>query len=83
MAKKSGRKKKKKQPASQGGPMVQPRNIVYMALLGVLLGGWVIWRLEPSQGLAKALLWGGLLAGGWWIFVGLYYRSMRGNDQDE
>lgn len=57
-------KKSAKRPASP-----PPRNPIYMGLLSLLLAGWIIWRLEPSQGLGKAVLWGVLAGLAWGVFV--------------
>jgi hypothetical protein len=78
MANKKNTKDKEpaKRPASS-----PPRNPIYMAAVGLLAGGWIIWRLEPSWGLGLAVLAGALIFGAWLVFVFLMNRSYKkGND---
>ena len=65
-------KKKTQRPAS-----APPRNPIYMGLLSLLLGAWIVWRLEPSLGLGKAIMWGVLAALAWGVFVFAFMWSQR------
>ena len=85
MAKKSGRKKGQKEtnPKEQTGARGQ-RSTVYMALIGVALAAWIVWRLQPTQGIETALLWGAVAGLAWAVFiVGSYILQRRGNQEDE
>jgi hypothetical protein len=82
MAKKSKKAKQSKKSAQQP-PSAPPRNPIYMGLLSLLLGGWIIWRLEPSVGLGQAIMWGVLAALAWAIFVLAFsWSQRRGGDND-
>jgi hypothetical protein len=53
-----------------------------MAFLGVLLAAWIVWRLEPSQGLNKALLYGIVAGLAWGVFVLAFTWSQRRGEND-
>ena len=81
MTKKSKNAKKGK-PAGRP-PSQPPRNPIYMGLLSLLLAAWIIWRLEPSLGLGKALMWGILAGLAWGVFVLAFtWTQRRGGDND-
>lgn len=80
MAKKTNKQQKNKKPPQRSSP--PPRNPIYMGLLGLLAGAWVVWRLEPSQGLGMALLIGAAVCGAWLIFVLALNRSQRRSNDD-
>ena len=80
MAKKSKKSKKGKPTRQQSQP---PRNPVYMGLLSLLLAAWIVWRLEPSQGLGRALLWGVLAGLAWGVFVLAFTWSQRRGENDD
>ncbi|HSG16781.1 MAG TPA: hypothetical protein VLE70_10740 [Anaerolineae bacterium] len=80
MAKKSNKAKKGKPAKRQASP--PPRNPIYMAFLGVLLAAWIVWRLEPSQGLNKALLYGIVAGLAWGVFVLAFTWSQRRGEND-
>ena len=81
MAKKSGRKRQK-DTKSQGGP--GQRSNLYMGLLSLALALWIVWRLEPTQGLGKALLIGAIVGLAWVLFIVAYNVSQRrGSQKDE
>ena len=80
MAKKSNKGKNSKKQSKQQGSS-PPRNPIYMAVVGLAAAAWVVWRLEPSQGLGIALLGGVLIFGAWLIFALAMNRANRqGND---
>jgi hypothetical protein len=81
MAKKSNKTKKGKPAKRQSSP--PPRNPVYMGLLSLLLAAWIVWRLEPSQGLGMALLWGVLAGLAWGVFVLAFTWSQRRGENDD
>ena len=82
MAKKSN-KAKKGTPAKRPPPSSPPRNPIYMGLLSLLLAAWIVWRLEPSLGLGKALMWGILAGLAWGVFVlAVMWSQRRGGDSD-
>jgi len=53
-----------------------------MAAIGLLAGAWIVWRLEPSQGLGIALLAGALVFGAWLVFIWAMNRS-QGQGKDD
>jgi hypothetical membrane protein len=76
---KNANKEKQGKPAKRQSP--PPRNPIYMGAIGILAAAWIVWRLEPSQGLGVALLIGVLVGLAWLIFVVAFNRSQRqGND---
>lgn len=79
MAKNSNNVKKGKPAKRQSAP---PRNPIYMGVIGILAAAWIVWRLEPSQGLGVALLIGVLVGLAWLIFVVAFDRSQRQGDDD-
>ncbi len=89
MAKKSrqAEKDEKRQPGKQSvGSTLRTgqRSLWYMGLISLALVAWTVWRLEPSLGFGKALLWGGVLGLAWVGFIILYYLSQRtGNRKDK
>ncbi len=55
-----------------------------MGLLSLALALWIVWRLEPTQGLGKALIIGALVGLAWVVFIVAYNVSQRrGNQKDE
>jgi hypothetical protein len=54
-----------------------------MGLLGLALAAWMVWRLQPTQGLEKALLWGIVAGLAWAVFVVGYYLSQRSSDEND
>lgn len=84
MAKKQGQAEKKKQTSSQGPQESGRRSYWYMGLIGLALAAWTVWRLQPSQGLERALLFGAVAFLAWGVFIVGYYLSQRmGGDKDE
>jgi polyferredoxin len=82
MAKKSRQAKKAENEQSTVGKIRAGRRpIWYLVLVGVLAAAWIVWRFEPSQGLQKALIFGGIAFLVWLVFVYLSQRS--GNQKDE
>ena len=78
MAKKSGQAKKEKDDQSATGRIGAGRRPVwYMVLLGFAAAAWIVWRFEPSQGLPKALIFGGIACLVWFVFVYLSHRSSK------
>ncbi len=79
MAKKSRQAKKAENEQSTVGKIRAGRRPVwYLVLLGVLAVAWIVWRFEPSQGLQKALIIGGIAGLAWLVFI---YLSQRNSDQ--
>jgi hypothetical protein len=54
-----------------------------MGFLSLLLAAWIVWRLEPSQGLGMALLWGVLAGLAWGVFVLAFTWSQRRGENDD
>jgi succinate dehydrogenase hydrophobic anchor subunit len=81
MAKNANKKKKGKGSKPPASP--PPRNPIYMGLLSLLLAAWIVWRLEPSQGFGKALLWGILAGLAWGVFVLAFTISQRRGGDNE
>jgi hypothetical protein len=73
MAKKTepNKNKNEEQPNSPAAP--PPRNLYYMAFLGIVLAAWMIWRLLKVMPLEKALLWGIVAGLAWEVFVLVLY----------
>ncbi len=71
MAKKSGRKAKKKQGRDQAdnSTSIQQSRIILMGITSILLIGYLTWRLGPNIGYVKALLIGFGLASLYMLFV--------------
>ncbi len=85
MAKKSGQaRKRKKQPANQRPQGPGSRSYLYLGLIGLALAAWMVWRLQPTQGFERALLWGVVAGLAWAVFIFFYYMSQRsGGEKDE
>lgn len=71
MAKKSGRKarKKREQKQENSSASMQQSRLILMAITSILLIGYLTWRLGPSIGYVKAALIGFGLASVWILFV--------------
>jgi len=71
MAKKSGRKARKKRELKQADNNVsmQRSRIILMAITSILLIGYLTWRLGPTIGYVKAALIGFGLASVWMLFI--------------
>ncbi len=71
MAKKSGRKAKKKRERDQvdNSASIQQSRIILMGVTSILLIAYLAWRLGPNIGYVKALLIGFGLASVWMMFV--------------
>jgi hypothetical protein len=81
MAKKSGQAKEgQKEQSTVGKIKAGQRPLWYMVLIGVLAVAWIVWRLEPGQGLPKALLFGGIAG---LVWLGFVYISQRGSNQKD
>lgn len=71
MAKKSGRKarKKREREQSNSAASLQRSRIILMGITSIALIGYLVWRLGPSIGYIKAALLGFGLAAAWMLFV--------------
>ena len=82
MAKKSRQGNKKQKEQGVIGKITSgQRSTWYMILVGFLAAAWIVWRLEPSQGLIKALIFGGLAWLVWLVFT--YFSQRSANQRDE
>jgi thiol:disulfide interchange protein len=53
-------------------------------LIGLALAAWLVWRLQPTQGIERALLWGVVAGLAWGVFIVFYYLSQRkSSEKDE
>ena len=71
MAKKSGRKarKKREQKQASNSASMQRSRIILTSVTSILLIGYLIWRLGPTIGYVKAALIGFGLASVWILFT--------------
>ena len=71
MAKKSGRKARKKRERKQAdnSASIQQSRLILLAVTCILLIGYLTWRLGPSIGYVKAALIGFGLASVWILFT--------------
>lgn len=71
MAKKSGRKarKKREQKQAANNASMQQSRIILMGVTSILLISYLVWRLGPTIGYVKAALIGIGLATVWMLFV--------------
>lgn len=77
-------RKRKKQPASQKPQGPGRRSYLYLGLIGLALVAWMVWRLQPTQGLERALLFGIVAGLAWGVFIVGYYLSQRtSGEKDE
>ena len=84
MAKKSGQtRKRKKQPANQRSQGPGSRSYLYLGLIGLALAAWMVWRLQPTQGFERALLWGVVAGLAWGVFIFFYYMSQRSSGEKD
>jgi FtsH-binding integral membrane protein len=85
MAKKPRQRRNgKKQPANQRPVERGRRSYLYLGLIGLALVAWIVWRLQPTQGLEVALFWGVVIGLAWGVFIVFYYLSQRkGGKEDE
>lgn len=84
MAKKPGRaRKKKKQPTNQQSQGPGSRSYLYLGLIGLALAAWMVWRLQPTQGLERALIWGVVAGLAWGVFIVFYYLSQRSSGEKD
>ena len=82
MTKKSRQAKKAEdKPSTIGKIKSGQRSLWYLILVGVLAAAWIVWRLEPSQGLQKALLFGGIAGLVWLVFIYFSQRSINQKDE--
>jgi hypothetical protein len=82
MAKKSGQANKdQKEQSTTGKIRAVRRNPWYLILIGALAVAWIVWRLEPGQGLQKALIIGGIAGLAWLVFIYLSQRSAKQKDE--
>lgn len=78
------RKSRNKQPTNKRKQGPGTRSYLYLGLIGLALAAWMVWRLQPTQGIERALLWGAGAGLAWGVFIVLYYLSQRkSNEEDE
>jgi thiol:disulfide interchange protein len=52
-------------------------------LIGLALAVWMVWRLQPTQGFERALLWGVVAGLAWGVFIFFYYMSQRNSGEKD
>lgn len=84
MAKKPRQRKKGgKQPTNQRPQGPGTRSYLYLGLIGLALAAWMVWRLQPTQGIERALLWGAVAGLAWGVFIVFYYLSQRNSGEED
>lgn len=77
------RKSRKKKSTNQREQGPGTRSYLYLGLIGLALAAWMVWRLQPTQGLERALLWGVVAGLAWGVFIVLYYLSQRRSSEED
>ena len=77
------RKSRKKKSTNQREQGPGTRSYLYLGLIGLALAAWLVWRLQPTQGIERALLWGVVAGLAWGVFIVFYYLSQRKSSEED